>query len=90
MSEPYNGVPIPDGALTADGFDDAVIGFLITAVASKVVYSYDQCVAVLMRDQGMDRLTAIEWMDFNVVGSSVGPNTPIFLSEDEMSSMRLL
>ena len=39
---------IPPGALTADGFDDCVIGY----EKGRVIYSYEACVEALMKDQG--------------------------------------
>lgn len=63
--------------LLADGFEDALIG--ITEGSNPVaVYSYPLCVKVLEERDGMTTWDAIEFMEFNVVNSYVGPKTPIF------------
>tara|TARA_R110000822_G_scaffold82279_1_gene194736 strand:- start:47 stop:313 length:267 start_codon:yes stop_codon:yes gene_type:complete len=76
-----NGVP---DLLTADGFDEAIIG-----VGSRcgqpdiVVYSRDKAIEILMRD-GMSYDEAVEYFEFNVAGAWVGEETPIWVySEGE-------
>jgi hypothetical protein len=63
--------------LTADGFDAAIVG-LTESGDVRVVYDYETCVRVLMAD-GMSEEDAIEHMSFNVMGSYVGEQTPIFI-----------
>ena len=63
--------------LTADGFDAAIVGVTDGGVV-RVVYDYETCVRVLMAD-GMSEEDAIEHMSFNVMGSYVGEQTPIFI-----------
>jgi hypothetical protein len=63
--------------LTADGFDAAIIGVTDSGEV-RVVYDYETCVRVLMAD-GMSEEDAIEHMSFNVMGSHVGEQTPIFI-----------
>ena len=63
--------------LTADGFDAAIIGVTDSGEV-RVVYDYETCVRVLMAD-GMSEEDAIEHMSFNVMGSYVGEQTPIFI-----------
>ncbi len=66
-------------ALTADGFDDALVGIgRRCSQPALAVYDYEKCVAVLV-GQGMTEEDAVEHMEFNVVGSWVGENTPLFL-----------
>lgn len=69
----------PD-ALLADGFDEALIG-TVRRCGDPVLaaYDYDKCVEVLMRRHNMDWEAAVEFMEFNVVGSYLGPNTPVFV-----------
>ena len=62
-------------ALTADGFDKAIIGVTTQGL---VVYDYNKCVEVLMKE-GMEEDEAVEHLDFNVVGSYMGEGTPIFI-----------
>lgn len=68
----------PD-ALLADGFDDALIGIggRMGSVAV-AVYDHDKCIDILQQ-QGMYFDEAVEYFEFNVVGSWFGENTPIFL-----------
>jgi hypothetical protein len=68
---------LDEGTLTADGFDAAIIG-LTESSPVRVIYDHDTCVRVLMAD-GMSEEDAIEHMSFNVTGSYVGDQTPIFI-----------
>ena len=64
--------------LTADGFDDAVIGVLERAGSSSVVlYDAARCVELLV-EQGYTYEEALEHFYFNVSGAYVGPDTPGF------------
>lgn len=69
-----------DDILLADGFNDALIG-----VSSKNIAIYDigKCIKVLEK-QGMSEEDAAEYFYFNVEGSYVGEQTPIYVhSESE-------
>jgi len=64
--------------LTADGFDDALVG--CTYGANVVaVYDINRVIEILV-EEGMDYEDAVEHVDFNIVGSYVGEKTPIFMS----------
>ena len=65
-------------ALTADGFDDALIGYV--EIFHKVVALYDRerCIEILMKRDGMGRDEAVEFFEFNTIGSYVGEGTPGF------------
>ena len=67
--------------LLADGFDDAIVGCCYDTVTSedRVIYSFSKCVDILKRD--MSEGEAIEYMDFNVVGSHMGNKTPLFMRD---------
>lgn len=74
----------PD-ALFADGFDEALVGIGQQFTRFFAVYDYHKCIAILA-NQMPDELEpderiemASEHFEFNVVGSWVGENTPIFL-----------
>lgn len=68
--------------LTADGFDDAIVGVVDGACRETVVcYDYARCVEVLMRDSSMTEEEAQEFLDFNTVGAYVGEYTPLFLHD---------
>jgi len=66
----------------ADGFEDAIIGVGGRINMPEVlIYSYNKCVKILMKRDGMTHEDAIDWMNYNVVGSWVGETTPIFVHE---------
>ncbi len=65
--------------LLADGFDKALVGH--THGSNIVaVYDYERCIEILMTRDEMTCIDAIEFMEFNVVGSYVGEKTPLFVS----------
>lgn len=65
-------------ALTADGFDAALIGYV--EIFNKVVALYDRekCIDILMERDGMARDVAVEFFEFNVIGAWMGESTPAF------------
>ena len=69
-----------DDLLKADGFDSGVIGVAYRCAQQPILaYDYYKCVEILMERAGMSRKGAMEYMDFNVVGSYVGEGTPCFV-----------
>ena len=67
--------------LTADGFDDAIIGVSERFGRSPVIaYDKDKCIQVLMDRDGMDYEDAIEFFNFNLIGAWVGDGTPEFIT----------
>ena len=63
--------------LTADGFDEAIIGIVDGFDQNPVIlYDQDKCIDILAKD--MPREEAVEYFNFNVMGSYVGKNTPKF------------
>lgn len=71
--------PLDPNTLYADGFEDALIGLGWQHTKLIAIYDYDKCVEILMDRDGMTNEEAIEWMEYNVVGSWVGDYTPVFL-----------
>lgn len=66
--------------LLADGFDDAIIGIGERAGQPTIaVYDFDLCVAVLCERDNMSIDEATDYMYYNVVGSWMGDETPIFV-----------
>lgn len=64
----------------ADGFDDAIIGIAsLPGGEDVVVYDYYQCCIILETRDGMTEEESVEYMEFNVVGAYVGPDTPVFV-----------
>ena len=68
-----------EGALLADGFEEALIGFGTVFMNAVAIYDYDRCVKVLVKRDGMTEDDAIEFLEFNTTSAFVGPNTPVFL-----------
>ena len=70
--------------LYADGFEDALIGLGWQHTKLIAIYDYDKCVEILIMREDMTHEEAIEWMEYNVVGSYVGEYTPIFMMPKEV------
>lgn len=69
-------------ALVADGFDEALIGYIERATSGIVAcYSREKCIEILMKRDGMTWEEATEFFDFNVAGAFVGETTPVFLTD---------
>jgi len=65
-------------ALTADGYDDAIIGIgSRCGQPDLIVYDVEKVIEILMQD--MSEEEAREYFDFNIGGSWVGDGTPIWL-----------
>ena len=79
-------------ALLADGFDEAIIGIVSQGGTSNflILYDSERCIEVIIEQLKADevepeegyslRTMAIEHFDFNVSGSYMGENTPVFLT----------
>jgi len=65
-----------EALLTADGFDDAIVGICNSSM--RIVYDVDLMLEVLV-DEGMDPDDAIEHLEYNVFYAYVGEQTPIYL-----------
>lgn len=69
-------------ALSADGFDDAIIGIAQRHGSEPLLaYSISKCIQVLMERDGMSREDASEFLEFNTLGAWVGDGTPIFIDD---------
>jgi len=66
--------------LTADGFNDAVIG--VDLDSGRLIYSVSKCIDVLIYEDGMPLEDAIEHFEYNVRGSYVGEKTPIWANTE--------
>lgn len=66
-------------ALVADGFESAYIGICTRfGQPPLAAYDYDKCIAVL-EARGMSYEEAVEYFDYNVIGSWMGDGTPVFV-----------
>ena len=61
--------------LKVDGHDNAIIPVL--------VYDSEKIIRNLMENDSMTHEEALEFFDYNIVGSYNGPGMPIFLHEYE-------
>ena len=64
--------------LFADGYDSAIVGVVWDGERTRVVYTTEKILAILM-EQGMTYDEASEYFDFNVAGSHMGVYTPLYL-----------
>jgi len=69
---------INDEILLCDGFDEAIIGYV--EIFSKTIALYDKqkCIQILMERDNMTEEEAIDFFNYNIVGSYVGEHTPAF------------
>ena len=70
---------IEEGTLTADGFEDALIGYGRQFNYTVAVYDVEKCLNILQLRDGMTEDEAVEYFEFNVQGAYVGESTPIFI-----------
>ena len=70
--------------LTADGFDEAVIGIAHRIGLEVICYDLHKVISILMTRDGMDEEEAWEYYQFNIVGAYMGEHTPVFLERMEL------
>ena len=63
--------------LKADGFDDAILG--VDESSMRLIYSISKCIDILM--EGMSDEDALEHFYYNVSGSYMGEQTPIWCDD---------
>ena len=59
-----------------DGYDAAVIG---VSTDGRLVYSVERMIEITARDGDMNKLEAIEWLEYNTFNTYVGEMTPIWV-----------
>ena len=64
--------------LMADGFEEALLGYVEVFSKTTALYDRERCIGILMKRDGMTQEDAEEYFDFNVTGSYVGDYTPAF------------
>ena len=62
--------------LIADGYNEAIIGETTKGLA---VYDASIIISMLMENDGMDEEEAMEYFYYNIDGSYMGEETPIFV-----------
>jgi len=66
--------------LQADGFDEAIVG--VEPLSGKLIYNITKMMWVLV-DEGLSTEEAMEYLDYNVLNSYVGEQTPIYIQSIE-------
>lgn len=66
----------------ADGFESAFVGLAVRFDWDRPVAVYDReaCIRVLVERDGMTHEDAVEFFNFNTLGSWVGEQTPIYVT----------
>lgn len=73
----------PD-VLFADGFDEAIVGVAYKCGQGiSVAYDTTSCILILMGRDDMSEMEAVEYFEYNVLGSFVGESTPVFIMEPD-------
>ena len=70
-----------ESATVIDGFDDAIIGVSEDSDECQVVYDFEKMIACLMKDGEMDRMGAIEFLEYDTLRALpyVDFNPPIII-----------
>ena len=71
-------IDFTENTMTADGFDDAIIGTVerFGTAETIVLYDKDKVIEILMED--MPHEEADEYFYYNILGAYVGDGTPAF------------
>ena len=75
--------PTDPEILLADGFEDALVGYGSRCSHGVAIYSKSKCLDIMMKRDGISRREALHDFEYNVLGSYLGENTPIFLEDME-------
>ena len=70
--------------LTADGFDEAILGVVERINLLVVCYDRNKIIEILMTRDGMDEEEAWEYYQLNIAGAWVGESTPVFIERMEL------
>lgn len=70
-----------DDILTADGFDECIIGK--DYQEGRAVYSIERIIETLMTRDGMDMEEAMDYFGFNIGGAHLGEKTPLYVWQGE-------
>ena len=67
--------------LKYNGFDDATIGISLAQPNKEpsLIYDYDKCVEICLKDSDMSVEEAEEFVHFNLVNVFIGESNPIFM-----------
>lgn len=68
-----------EGAITLDGFDEAIIG--VASVAGEDIVVYDTAKIIEILEESMSHEEALEYYDFNIACAYFGERTPALLHD---------
>ena len=77
-----------ENLLLFDGMNDAIIGTTERNGEILVCYSIKKMKDILINNDGMTEEEALEFLEYNTVGTNVGPQTPICI--DDMNSLEIM
>lgn len=61
-----------------EGFDSAIIGTgTRCGMETVLIYNFDKMVNILVKRDKMERMEAVEYLEFNLVGCFAGDHTPM-------------
>lgn len=66
--------------LTADGFEEALVGYATQFNKTVAVYDREKCLEILRNRDGMSEEEVEEFFSSNVEGAFMGERTPAFLT----------
>ena len=76
-----------ENAVFAIGLEDALVGYAQRCGQPTVaVYDSDKVIEIFVKD-GMEQDEAMEYFEFNVLGSWVGKNTPCWLTKIDVGDI---
>lgn len=67
--------------LDPEYFDAAILGVVNRINTAAVCYSESKIIEILMEEDGMDYDEAVEYYQYNILGSWLGEHTPMYLEE---------
>lgn len=73
----------PDAIVFTD-LQEALIGIVTQQYRSLALYDYDKIIDIFMKRDGMTYEEAIEFCEFNTVGTWAGEYTPIIVHREEI------
>ena len=69
---------LSEDIIILDDFNEAVLGMVSSFEGPRVVYNLKTILEILQKD-GMSREEALEYFNFNILGTYIGPQNPVFL-----------
>jgi len=79
--------------LKADGYDDAILGVVWgqwNDERDRLAYDTEEILNILQKRDGMTHEEASEFFEFNIAGSYVGKQTPLFIDKSSLSILDAL